>query len=1177
MGCTTSSSLPKQGQTNKAEQVEKKTTTIEEKTCFSSGFPCLGVRVSYLSDFVEQFGGIERFQGLTTADVCQIIKIETQQKNANLKESEPSNEEKGEVNEIKTTSYCELLFQQQKESNIGITKEKVGVAKVYVSHCWSALFLDFVDVLKYHFRDTLETVVWIDLFSLNQHQVCRSDQITGTDTTTSTITTRNEKWWKSIFPSAIEEIGYTVLVLSPWQEFKPLSRTWCLWEFYLSVRQQCRMEFAFSKTEQESFWQQMSVDGVASVEKMVGKVNIVYSLTSIESDKDEILSQLAIHQSTEAGHDEESNTITVACNRMIKKSLYQAVMTKLEKEVKVSQSTPDVILKVKMNLGLLYFIFPSFDFDSNSSGGLAGSDKLSAKSRSRSPSIGSGASSNSLLYYTKAQEQFLDCYDLRREVLGKTHPDTLTALYWLAKVHACQERYDVAKRYFTKCLFHRKEILGDLHWDTIEVMLDLTEVLLTLEEYQPAQSVSEQSLLRIHTSCHEDGGPADDDPRLLRAMTSLATACMHNGQLERAKVLCAQCLEKNLNFKGEDHPDTLTCLHNYAALLSSLQNFSVAEELLERCLEGRKKVLGEAAIPTLTTMNELTDLYIKQGRQDKAEPLLQQGLIYRQEALGESDDATLSYMKDLACFYISMRTEEKLREGQSLLIECYLLRKQQVLASGSEDLTQPQIVQLLECLLRTYGPTNASPTPVSTSQQPLPAVDDPKVIEFVQRFPETKDIVDKLLTPVSPTPSPLPSPHPQNGDSSPMSDKPHPILKKTLSMASVGSTGTSASSASGVKKKKKQLRFKLEREDSIGSECSAGENLFEIVFPKTLSPISPGPDRTSELSTDATYANELPVSPPNNSEEQTVLQLPPPVPVGKHQRRPSIELRSPPVTSADLPAPMNRADSISSGSSTSPALSPQNMQNQHALPPPPLVHQSSMNGGYPAGPPSAFSYAAAASNNPYNVGSSGTPYVYPHPMMQHSNSFGNGSQTNTNGPGLIPPLALSVNTMANPSPPTSARGENSSDKVKSTPNALNPPQQPNMHVPSPAAAAGPYQYHQAPYSQPPPGQGGYYYPQHQMSANMMAYPPQPVSHQQPGPYPNHAASPRMMPPPLQHAHSQSYAMQPQNGGGYPQMGNNPNPMFMGNNFNPASGPSPMPMVRRNSVGSVNSVTSVGTQ
>jgi hypothetical protein len=53
-------------------------------------------------------------------------------------------------------------------------------------------------------------------------------------------------------------------------------------------------------------------------------------------------------------------------------------------------------------------------------------------------------------------------------------------------------------------------------------------------------------------------------------------------------------------------------------------------------------------------------------------------------------------------------------------------------------------------------------------------------------------------------------------------------------MNSIGSTGT-ASSATGSTKKKKQLRFLLEREDSVASECSNGETMFEIVFPVTAS------------------------------------------------------------------------------------------------------------------------------------------------------------------------------------------------------------------------------------------------------------------------------------------------------------------------------------------------------
>jgi tetratricopeptide (TPR) repeat protein len=293
------------------------------------------------------------------------------------------------------------------------------------------------------------------------------------------------------------------------------------------------------------------------------------------------------------------------CESNIKQGLYRAIMNKVEDEIKSSQIIANAI-SLKMTVGILNYNFPIFHFNKNSRGSI-------------SPCNMVRDDSNMSDYYSKAQQLFLECYDTRRESVGKTHPDTLTSLYWLAKMHVCQQRYDVAKRYFTKCFYHRNEVQGEFHASTIEVLVELTEVLNALEEYAQAKGAAELTLFRIHTSCQDEDGPADDDLRLLRVMISLAIACTHIGQIARAKLLFLQCLARSMNIRGEHHVDTLSCMHEYAVLLVQDNNYPLAEELFQKCLEGRKQVLGETAIPTLTTLNELTDLYIKQGQQMKAE------------------------------------------------------------------------------------------------------------------------------------------------------------------------------------------------------------------------------------------------------------------------------------------------------------------------------------------------------------------------------------------------------------------------------------------------------------------------------------------------------------------------------------------------------------------------------
>jgi hypothetical protein len=153
-------------------------------------FPNLGVKLSVFDKFVEECGGLTSLQGLTTADVSEKY-IKPFTKDLQI-------------------SYCEKL---KNSNNSGVKK-----ATVFISHAWQFLFLNVVNSIKNHFKHYTndEVILWFDLFSNNQHHAPELDFT----------------WWSTTFKSAIERLGHTVLILSPWNDPIPLTRVWCLYEIY---------------------------------------------------------------------------------------------------------------------------------------------------------------------------------------------------------------------------------------------------------------------------------------------------------------------------------------------------------------------------------------------------------------------------------------------------------------------------------------------------------------------------------------------------------------------------------------------------------------------------------------------------------------------------------------------------------------------------------------------------------------------------------------------------------------------------------------------------------------------------------------------------------------------------------------------------------------------------------
>jgi hypothetical protein len=111
--------------------------------------PKSGIRVRFFQKFIEQFGGEATFHELTTMDVCdQFVKPATKDR---------------------MISYCDYLTITETFT------EYVDIAQVFISHAWKFPFLEVVHALEDHFEDRLDTVIWFDLFTNNQHEAPHLD------------------------------------------------------------------------------------------------------------------------------------------------------------------------------------------------------------------------------------------------------------------------------------------------------------------------------------------------------------------------------------------------------------------------------------------------------------------------------------------------------------------------------------------------------------------------------------------------------------------------------------------------------------------------------------------------------------------------------------------------------------------------------------------------------------------------------------------------------------------------------------------------------------------------------------------------------------------------------------------------------------------------------------------
>jgi hypothetical protein len=211
-------------------------------------FPKAGLKISYVvGELVDELGGVDALEGLTTERVCQDIIMEKTRGGK--------------------WSYCDMMKQQCHAAY-------AAKAAAFISHAHSYLFLDLISALQWLFRNEPDTIVWIDLFSINQH--------VPMDWTFD--------WLSTTFKSAVDLMGRTVMVMSPWNNPLPFTRAWCVFEAYCTAVTNSRFEIAMSKTDERTFLRDIDMNADSRMNQMLATIRAEKSQCSVESDRVSIFS-----------------------------------------------------------------------------------------------------------------------------------------------------------------------------------------------------------------------------------------------------------------------------------------------------------------------------------------------------------------------------------------------------------------------------------------------------------------------------------------------------------------------------------------------------------------------------------------------------------------------------------------------------------------------------------------------------------------------------------------------------------------------------------------------------------------------------------------------------------------------------------------------------------------------
>jgi non-specific serine/threonine protein kinase/serine/threonine-protein kinase len=247
----------------------------------------------------------------------------------------------------------------------------------------------------------------------------------------------------------------------------------------------------------------------------------------------------------------------------------------------------------------------------------------------------------------EAERLHRETLDIRRRVMGAQHPDTLASMRNLARACHAQGRYGEAERLYREVLEIQSDILGAEHPDTLRSMNDLAASYHDQGRYEEAERLLRETLdtrRRILGEEHLD---------TLMSVSNLARTCLAQDRPEEAARLHRETLDIRRRILGEEHPQTLFSMSYLGHVYFGQGRYDEAEPLYLKTYEARRRVLGENHPSTLASMNRLIELYLSQSRYDEAEPLVLEELEITRRLLGDDHPGTIWSINNLADLYLS--------------------------------------------------------------------------------------------------------------------------------------------------------------------------------------------------------------------------------------------------------------------------------------------------------------------------------------------------------------------------------------------------------------------------------------------------------------------------------------------------------------------------------------------
>lgn len=323
-------------------------------------------------------------------------------------------------------------------------------------------FLDVVQTVKWHFRSELDTVLWFDLFSNNQHD-------TGA---------RPFEWWSTTFKSAIAQFGHTVLILSPWEDPVPLRRAWCLFEIYCTVETSATFEIAMCEADVAAFLQNVKRDA-EGINQMISQIDTKKSEAWNPADRQSIFEVVektvgfnAVNSAVFTQLREWVTSVTLTHLQSIDAQIAAGDQTQVENRCQVLRALGGVYVNQGRLVEAVELLKECYDIRTmmllDNPGYMANKNLIAA-------TIALGDALEKHGESAQAEPLLRQAVALAVALHGMMAVETLTAQLTLSKTLERLGEYTEAGELTFSCLEGLEGLLGEFHPDTLYAMNDVAE------------------------------------------------------------------------------------------------------------------------------------------------------------------------------------------------------------------------------------------------------------------------------------------------------------------------------------------------------------------------------------------------------------------------------------------------------------------------------------------------------------------------------------------------------------------------------------------------------------------------------------------------------------------------------------------------------------------------------